>query len=62
VSSLVVFHVRHNSPSLCEPLHTLEQFCTARGLVVDEWVEASGSSFNVGRKQVLALMDRYQRG
>ena len=60
--SLVVFPVLHNSPSSCEPRHSLEQFCTARGLVVDAWVEASGGGLNVERKQMLVLVERIIAG
>jgi predicted site-specific integrase-resolvase len=35
----------------------LEQFCTARGLVVDEWIEEIGGGLNFKRKQLLALVD-----
>jgi putative resolvase len=35
----------------------LEQFCTARGLVVDEWLEEIGGGLNFQRKKFLALVD-----
>ena len=59
---MVVFPVRHNSPISREPRQHLEQFCTARGLVVDEWIEEIGSGLNVERKQLLALVDRISAG
>jgi hypothetical protein len=62
VWSLVVFPVLHNNPSACEPRHSLEQFCTARGLVVDVWIEAIGSGLDFERKQVLAMVDRIIAG
>jgi hypothetical protein len=62
VWSLVVFPVLHNSPSSCEPRHSLEQFCTARGLVVDERVEASGCGLDFERKPLLALVGRIITG
>ena len=49
-------------PDLVKQRQHLEQFCTARGLVVDAWVEAIGSGLNFGRKQVLALVDRIIAG
>jgi len=35
----------------------LEQFCVARGLAVDEWVEEIGGGLNFKRKQFLAVID-----
>jgi predicted site-specific integrase-resolvase len=51
-----------HSPSACKPRRSLEQFCLARGLVVDVWVEASGGGLNVERKPLLALVDRIIAG
>ena len=44
-------------PDLVNQRHNLEQFCTARGLVVDEWLEEIGGGLNFGRKKFLALVD-----
>jgi putative resolvase len=35
----------------------LEAFCTARGLVVDEWISEIGGGLNFKRKQFLRLVD-----
>lgn len=44
-------------PDLTNQRHTLEQFCQARGLAVDEWVDEIGGGLNFQRKQFLALVD-----
>jgi putative resolvase len=44
-------------PDLVNQRQHLEQFCTARGLVVDEWVEEIGGGLNFQRKKLLALVD-----
>lgn len=36
----------------------LEQFCAARGLAVDEWIEEIGGGMNFKRKKFLSLIDR----
>src|SRR5262249_8431762 len=36
----------------------LEQFCAARGLAVDEWIEEIGGGLNFKRKRFVNLMDR----
>lgn len=40
----------------------LEQFCAARGIAVDEWVEEIGGGLNFKRKQFLGLVDRIIAG
>lgn len=45
-------------PDLVNQRQNLEQFCTARGLVVDEWLEEIGGGLNFQRKKFLALVDR----
>ncbi len=40
----------------------LEEFCTARGLEVAEWLEDIGSGLNYSRKNFLKLMDMVERG
>jgi putative resolvase len=44
-------------PDLVNQRQNLEQFCTARGLVVDEWLEEIGGGLNFQRKKFLALVD-----
>jgi len=44
-------------PDLVNQRQNLEQFCTARGLVVDEWFEEIGGGLNFQRKKFLALVD-----
>jgi predicted site-specific integrase-resolvase len=56
-----VVYCRVSSPAQKRDLgnqrQNLEQFCTARGLVVDEWIEEIGGGLNFKRKQLLALVD-----
>jgi putative resolvase len=49
-------------PDLVNQRQNLEQFCTARGLVVDEWLAEIGGGLNFGRKKFLALVDRIIEG
>ena len=42
-------------PDLAKQRQTLEQFCAARGLVVDEWIEEMGGGLNFHRKRFLAV-------
>ena len=49
-------------PDLVNQRQNLEQFCTARGLVVDEWLEEIGGGLNFQRKKFLALVDRIIAG
>jgi putative resolvase len=44
-------------PDLAIQRHTLEQFCSARGLAIDEWIEEVGGGLNFNRKRFLSLMD-----
>ncbi len=44
-------------PDLLNQRHVLEQFCAARGLVVDEWIDEVGGGLNFQRKQFLRLID-----
>ena len=44
-------------PDLVNQRQNLEQFCTARGLIVDEWIEEIGGGLNFGRKKFLTLVD-----
>ena len=49
-------------PDLINQRHHLEQFCAARGLVVDEWLEEIGGGLNFERKKFLAVVDRIIAG
>lgn len=40
----------------------MEQFCLARGLAVDEWIEEIGSGLNFKRKKFLSLVEEAIRG
>jgi predicted site-specific integrase-resolvase len=42
---------------LVKQRQNLELFCTARGLIVDEWIEEIGGGLNFGRKKFLMLVD-----
>src|SRR5579883_501527 len=44
-------------PDLLNQRRVLEQFCSARGLLVDEWLEEIGGGLNFQRKQFLRLVD-----
>jgi putative resolvase len=43
---------------LAKQRQMLEQFCAARGLAVDEWVEEIGGGLNFKRKRFLNIVDR----
>jgi len=45
-------------PDLLNQRRTLEQFCVARGRVVDEWIEEIGGGLNFKRKGFLSVIDR----
>ncbi|HEX2906432.1 MAG TPA: IS607 family transposase [Phototrophicaceae bacterium] len=45
-------------PDLARQRQLLEQFCAARGLAVDEWIEEIGGGLNFKRQGFLALIDR----
>jgi predicted site-specific integrase-resolvase len=49
-------------PDLVNQVKTLEQFCTASGIAVDEWIQEIGGGLNFKRKQVLSLIDRIVLG
>ena len=49
-------------PDLANQRRTLEQFCAARGIVVDEWIEEIGGGLNFKRKRFLTLVDRVVAG
>ena len=61
-----VVYCRVSSPAqktdLVNQRQNLEQFCAARGLVVDEWLEEIGGGLNFQRKKFLALVDRIIAG
>ena len=40
----------------------LEQFCAARGITVDEWIEEIGGGLNFKRQRFLMLVDRIVAG
>ena len=45
-------------PDLANQRVILEQFCAARGLVVDQWISEIGGGLNFKRPKFLALVDR----
>ncbi len=45
-------------PDLANQRRILEQFCAARGMVVDEWMEEIGGGLDFKRKRFLTLVDR----
>lgn len=45
-------------PALANQRTVLEQFCTARGLTVTQWVSEIGGGLNFKRPKFLALVDR----
>ena len=49
-------------PDLLNQRQNLEQFCIARGLVVDEWIEEIGGGLNFQRKKFLTLVDDIAAG
>jgi putative resolvase len=49
-------------PDLTNQRHVIEQFCVARGLVVDEWIEEIGGGLNFKRNHFLRLMDQILAG
>ena len=49
-------------PDLTNQRHVIEQFCLARGLVVDEWIEEIGGGLNFKRTHFLRLMDQIVAG
>jgi putative resolvase len=45
-------------PDLANQRRVLEQFCAARGVVVDEWIDEIGGGLNFKRKQFLSVVDQ----
>jgi putative resolvase len=62
----VVVYCRVSSPGqkadLAVQVASMQQFCLARGLAVDEWVSEVGGGMDLRRKKFLALMDAVDRG
>jgi len=63
---LVKVYCRVSSPKQKQELTNqraaMEQFCLARGLAVDEWIEEIGGGLNFKRKKFLALVEEGIRG
>jgi putative resolvase len=61
-----VVYCRVSSPGqkddLASQVAAMEQFCLARGVAVDEWVEEIGGGMDLTRRKFLALMDNIERG
>ena len=53
---------QNQKPDLRNQRQVLEQFCTARGLTVDEWVMEIGGGLNIKRPHFLALVDAIVAG
>ncbi|HEY2673702.1 MAG TPA: IS607 family transposase, partial [Rugosimonospora sp.] len=49
-------------PDLASQVTSMEQFCLARGLAVDDWISEIGGGMNLRREKFLALMDAVDRG
>lgn len=49
-------------PDLQNQRQMLEQFCAAKGVAVDEWIEEIGGGMNFKRKKFLALIDQIVAG
>jgi putative resolvase len=47
----------NQKPDLANQRQVLEQFCSARGLAVDEWIAEIGGGLNFQRKRFLAIVD-----
>lgn len=66
VQGITVVYCRVSSvaqkPDLANQRGMLEQFCAARGMVVDEWIEETGGGLNFKRKRFLTLVDRIVAG
>ena len=66
IERLCVAYVRVSSqaqrPDLMNQRKLLEQFCIAKGQVVDEWVEELGGGLNFKRPKFIALFDRIAAG
>lgn len=61
-----IVYCRVSSPGqkddLASQISAMEQFCLARGTVVDEWVSEVGAGMNLRRGKFLAVMDAIERG
>jgi predicted site-specific integrase-resolvase len=61
-----VVYLRVSSPAqkldLAKQRKALEQFCVARGITVDDWIEEIGGGLNFRRTHLLALVDRIVAG
>jgi predicted site-specific integrase-resolvase len=61
-----VVYLRVSSPAqkldLANQRKALEQFCVARGIIVDEWIDEIGGGLNFQRKHLLSLVDRVVAG
>jgi predicted site-specific integrase-resolvase len=61
-----VVYCRVSSPGqkddLASQVSAMEQFCLARGLAVDEWVQEIGGGMNLRRKKFLAIMGDIDQG
>ncbi len=53
---------QNQKPDLDNQRRVLEEFCTARGLTVDEWVAEIGGGLNFNRPRFLALVDAIVSG
>jgi predicted site-specific integrase-resolvase len=60
-----IVYCRVSSPGqkddLASQVAAMEQFCLARGTVVDEWVTVVGGGMNLRRRTFLAVMDAIER-
>ncbi|MEV0897800.1 IS607 family transposase [Actinoplanes sp. NPDC049802] len=61
-----VVYCRVSSPGqkddLASQVTSMEQFCLARGLAVDEWVNEIGGGMDLRRKKFLTVMDAIETG
>ena len=61
-----VVYLRVSSPAqkldLANQRTALEQFCVARGIIVDEWIVEIGGGMNFERKHLLSLVDQIVAG
>jgi predicted site-specific integrase-resolvase len=61
-----VVYCRVSSPGqkddLASQITSMEQFCLARGLAVDEWISEIGGGMNLRRTKFLAVMDAIESG
>ncbi len=61
-----VVYCRVSSPGqkddLASQVASMERFCLARGLAVDEWISEIGGGMNLRREKFLAVMDAIENG